>query len=76
MSLSASPVRAETRPDRLLRLDDVVELTALSRATVYRQVAAGNFPAPVKIAGASRWSESEVARFIEALKSGREGNRR
>ena len=51
-----SPVPAETHPERLLRLSDVVELTALSRATVYRQVAAGSFPAPVKIAGASRWS--------------------
>jgi prophage regulatory protein len=61
--------------DRLLRLGDVIQLTALSRATVYRQVAAGSFPAPVKIASASRWPESEVARFVERLKSDREGNR-
>lgn len=75
MSLSPTLAPADSQPDRLLRLCDVVALTALSRATIYRQVAAGSFPAPVKIAGASRWPASEVAGFIDALKSERAGSR-
>ena len=50
---------------RLLRMSDVVDLTALSRATIYRQITAGSFPVPIKIAGASRWLASEVTAFIE-----------
>jgi predicted DNA-binding transcriptional regulator AlpA len=49
----------------------VLELTALSRATIYREITAGHFPAPVKIAGASRWPISEVADYIEARKTAR-----
>ncbi|MCB1373378.1 MAG: AlpA family phage regulatory protein [Rhodobacteraceae bacterium] len=48
----------------------------MCRATVYRMVATGSFPAPVKIAGASRWRASEVARFIEALAAGSRGPRK
>jgi predicted DNA-binding transcriptional regulator AlpA len=62
--------------ERLLRMSDVVEMTVLSRATIYRHVAAGTFLAPVKIAGAARWQASAVARFIEALTSANEGNRK
>ncbi len=75
MSHSPTPATAETQPDRLLRLSDVVKLLSLSSATVYRQVAAGAFPAPVKIAGASRWRASEVARFIETLTVDSRGHR-
>jgi predicted DNA-binding transcriptional regulator AlpA len=46
-------------------MSDVVDLTALSRATIYRLIIAGTFPVPIKIAGASRWLASEVTAFIE-----------
>ena len=59
-------------PERLLRLHDLLELTALSRATIYREISAGNFPAPIKIAGASRWPASEVTLYIEGRKSARD----
>lgn len=47
-------------PGRFLRIADVVASTGFSRATLYRWIEAGTFPAPVKIGAASRWIESEV----------------
>jgi prophage regulatory protein len=58
-------------PDRLLRMQDLLDITGLSRATVYRAVCAGSFPKPIKIGGASRWPASELAAYIEARKSAR-----
>ena len=47
--------------DRLLAMPAVVHLTSLSKATVYRKVADGSFPAPLKI-GKSRvaWRERDI----------------
>ncbi len=35
---------ASQSPYRLLRLQEVIELTSLSRATIYRKIADGTFP--------------------------------
>ncbi len=49
-------------PDRFLRLNTVLDRTGLSRATLYRKIAAGTFPHQVKIADrCCGWRESEVA---------------
>jgi len=53
--------------DRLLNLEEVTRLTALSRATVYRAIASGDFPPPVKFGRVSRWPASEVSNFLSAL---------
>ena len=60
-----------TKPniDRLLSLQEVIELTGMSRATVYRRIGDGSFPYPVKNGRMSRWPASEVDRFIEAAKA-------
>ena len=52
--------------DRLLPMSKVIELTSLLKATIYRKVAEGTFPAPFRI-GASRvaWSEADVAQWIK-----------
>ena len=55
-----------TEPDRLIRLQQILELTALSRATIYRMIAAGDFPEPTKFGSASRWHASVLAEFIAA----------
>jgi prophage regulatory protein len=52
-------------PPRLLRLRDLIDLTALSRATIYREMNAGRFPPPIKIGGANRWPLAEITAFIE-----------
>ncbi|QDA56127.1 helix-turn-helix transcriptional regulator [Thermomonas aquatica] len=46
----------------LLRLPSVKRLCGLSRSEIYRRVAAGTFPAPVKLGErASAWPEHEIA---------------
>lgn len=51
--------------EKLLRLPDVLARTGLSRSAVYAQIAAGDFPKPVKITHRNAaWPESEVAGWI------------
>lgn len=53
-------------PD-LLRLPRVKERTGLARTTIYKMVAAGTFPAPIKIgAGTTVWVSSEIDAWIQA----------
>jgi len=48
----------------LLRLPEVKAHTGLSRSELYRRIAKGAFPAPVKIgARASAWSSAEIERW-------------
>ena len=51
--------------DRLLPIARVVEETTFSKATVYRKVADGSFPAPLKI-GKSRvaWRERDIVDWL------------
>lgn len=52
---------------KLLRLRDVVELTRLSRSTIYRRRRAGRFPPARSCAGiAPVWLERDLAEFLEA----------
>ncbi len=47
--------------DRFLRLNDVLDRTGLSRATLYRKISAGTFPPQYKLAErCCGWRESEV----------------
>ncbi len=57
--------------DRFLRLREVERLTALTRATLYRRIAAGSFPHPVQV-GPRRvaWRERDVAAWQQALTVG------
>jgi prophage regulatory protein len=49
------------QPDRILRLNTVLDRTGLSRSTLYRKVEAGTFPHQVKIAArCAGWRESAV----------------
>lgn len=51
----------------LLRLPQVKLRSGLSRSEIYRRVALGTFPAPVKIGErASAWSSEEVERWMAA----------
>lgn len=53
------------RSDRLIRLPEVKSLTGLSRSSIYSGVAAGTFPAPIKIgARAVAWSHAATQRWI------------
>ena len=50
---------------QLIDLREVCRRTALSRASVYRAVAAGGFPAPVKVGKrAVRWHSDDITDWI------------
>ena len=51
----------EATPPVILRLPDVMRLTGLGRSTIYRLLAAGQFPAPVQLSvRAVGWRRSDV----------------
>ena len=46
---------------RLMRLPEVEYEVGMTRSTIYRKIAVGTFPAPVKIDGnMARWWESDI----------------
>lgn len=54
--------------NRLLRLRQVMDQTGLGSSTIYRHIAAGTFPAPLKIGGHSaRWLQASVDAWVENL---------
>lgn len=54
--------------DRLLRIGEVVAMVALGKSSIYRMIAVGTFPAPLRIApNASRWRYSEVRAWMDGL---------
>lgn len=61
--------------DVLLSLPTVRRMVGLGKSAIYDGIAAGSFPAPVKIGVASRWVEAEVQAWIDARKAERNGDR-
>lgn len=58
---------------RIYRLKDVVQMTGLARSTLYRYIARGSFPKPVKLAPdddsriAVGWTESALQAWFDKL---------
>jgi len=52
-------------PDRILRLNAVLDRTGLSRSTLYRKMQDGTFPHNVKISTRSAgWRESAIEEWL------------
>ena len=52
---------------KLLNRKEIEELTGLSRASIYRLMRAGHFPAPTRIGlRAVRWPEDEIRGWLES----------
>jgi len=50
----------------LIKLPQVMQMTTLSRATVYRLIAKGEFPEQIKLSErASAWIEDEVLEWLK-----------
>lgn len=64
------PIGQSVAQDRLLRLPEVLSMVPFSRATLYRRVENGEFPAPKKDGHISFWHLSAVSAWIEAKKNG------
>jgi len=56
---------------QLLGLDKVAEILDISLREVYRLIACGELPKPVKIGRLSKLPSSDVLDYIERLKSAR-----
>ena len=56
--------------ERIMRIPEVVEVTGLSKATIWRRVKSGDFPAPVRLGSlATRsvgWREGEIKRWLDS----------
>jgi prophage regulatory protein len=65
-AMNAQPAPSDALP-RLLRLQQVGEITGLRRSMIYQLEAEGNFPRRVKLATrAVGWVESEIRAWISA----------
>ena len=55
--------------ERMLRLPEILEITGVSTATIWRWVNSGDFPAPVKLGGLRTrsigWRLSEVQEWLD-----------
>ncbi|WP_235917055.1 helix-turn-helix transcriptional regulator [Maritimibacter harenae] len=66
--LLCEPTRSTTM--RLLNFNELqTVLGGRGRTTIYRDVAAGRIPAPIKIGGRLYWREDEVETFVEEMAS-------
>ncbi len=55
------------QPDRILRLDAVLDRTGLSRSTLYRKIHAGTFPPNIKISTrCAGWRESAINDWLQS----------
>jgi predicted DNA-binding transcriptional regulator AlpA len=50
-----------------MRIREVLQLSGLSRATLYREIKSHTFPAPVKLSSRSvGWLQDDVTQWLEA----------
>lgn len=68
---------AEISSDRFIKLNEVKLHVGLGKSMIYRLISEGKFPAPYKLSPlASRWSDREIATWIDDVKDGFEGKKR
>lgn len=51
----------------LLTADQAARLVGLGKRTLWRLTSAGQFPAAIRIGGATRWRRVEVESWVDAL---------
>lgn len=53
--------------DPIIRLPQVVEITGLSRSSIYRMAASGEFPQPLKLGKrSSGWRSSTITEWLDS----------
>lgn len=58
-------VQAATIPDALLMVQTVVAVTGLSGSTIYRRLASGDFPQPIRMGPrCTRWKAADVTAWL------------
>ncbi len=56
--------------DRMLRIDDVMDMVGMRMSKVYRLVRQGKFPRQVKVGRQSLWRLSDVQNWIASQGAG------
>lgn len=65
------------QPDRIIRLNTVLDRTGLSRSTIYRKIAEGTFPPQIRISvNGAGWRESDINRWVASPVAWRPGSGR
>jgi predicted DNA-binding transcriptional regulator AlpA len=60
--------KPEHRPERLLRLKQVLDLIPISKSSWWAGVKCGKYPAPLKLSQRTTvWRESDIRALIESL---------
>lgn len=54
---------------RVERLPEVMARVGMGRSWIYKQIAVGAFPAPIKIGRASGWRSTDIDRWLERVLS-------
>jgi prophage regulatory protein len=68
---AARPHAALNASHRIVRRREVEDITGLSRSSLYRLAAAGQFPRPIQLsARAVGWRASDVAAWLESRVAG------
>jgi predicted DNA-binding transcriptional regulator AlpA len=66
MSGGETPTPKSTNPDKIIRTKEVIEMTGLSRTTLWRLEKKGEFPKRLPLsAGSVGWRYSEVEKWID-----------
>jgi len=68
-SLTPTESKKDRSPinDEICRRQEVKRISGLSKSALYREIAAGRFPAPVRIAARTvGWRKSEIAAWISS----------
>ena len=66
-----------TAPDTLLRLPQVLAVVPFSKATLYRRIKDGSFPAPLQMSERCvAWRSSQIAEWQDARYQGIGGGER
>ena len=59
-------MKALTKPDRIMRLPEVLAAAGVRRSALYKMIRMGRFPSPIKLGAdkiAAGWLESEVVEW-------------
>lgn len=61
--------------ERLIRLNEVMRITGLSRSRIYQYISEDKFPDNVSLGGRSvAWVESEIYRWVDSVIRQRDDN--
>lgn len=53
--------------EKLLNLQEVTEITGISRPSIYVRIRSGNFPTPLKVGRNIKWRVSQIDEWIATL---------